>query len=141
MTGVAVIPISGVIWLATAIVRSCLAGLQQRNLPELRSGVSIESVNAIVLRGDEKHIVGALGGNGHRRGIEWLRVNFAIHGDLEDLSELCRVYVARRQNRLIQILAGASIVIVVGQNILRAQRSVRRKSQEKRQEPYPSGWR
>ena len=129
ITGVAVMPISGVTWPHPRSSEVSLARRQERNLPKLGSGVSIKSVNAVVLRGHEEHIVGSLAGNRHRRGIERLSVDLAVHVHLEELAELRRVYVARCKNRLVQLLAGASIVIVVGQNVLRAQSKSRKAEQ------------
>src|SRR5258708_1379093 len=64
--------------------------------------------------GDHVHHVVYFALYSHVRDIQRLRVYFAVDRERKDLAELCRVYVAWRQDGFIQILSRAHIVVMVG---------------------------
>ena len=107
--------------IASPGVGSGLAGSHERNLPVLHSIIGVERVDAVVLRGNVEHVVGA-NGNADAAGIEGLGVNLAVYRELKELSKLVAVDIAGGQDSLIQVLAGTSIVIAVGQYVLCPQR-------------------
>ena len=64
-----------------------------------------------------EHIVHALSRNAQPRDDQRLRVNLPIDANHEKLSEIRRIDIRRRQDRLNQILTGAGEIIVPGKNI------------------------
>src|SRR5581483_11623197 len=79
-------------------------------------GIGVEGVNAVMHRRDIDHVVDAAADidiGCHQR----LAVNLVIHHVLEEHAKLVDIYVAGRKGGLVQVGAGARVVIVLGQNV------------------------
>ena len=89
-------PISGETWPQP---RSSLRGFsrsEQRNFPELRAGIGIESVGRVVLGHDEHHVVRDAP-DGQLRQVQWLGIHASVHGEIAQQAEGCRFYVCLGQ--------------------------------------------
>src|ERR1700728_1965295 len=93
-------------------------GSTQVDLPKrsrLIGIVRVESVHAVVLRGDVNHVVGrAL--DFKPRNVQGLGIDEPIDCAIEQLAERALVYVGSIEGRLVQILPGARVVTVLSQN-------------------------
>ena len=65
---------------------------------------------------DEHHVMDALAGNFEPGHVERLREHIAVDCQCEELPETLRIDVARREDRLAQIGAGAGVVVLGGEN-------------------------
>jgi len=71
-----------------------------------------------VLGGDKEYIVAAFSRNFHAAEEERLGVNISIHLQGEELSKVLNIYIARRQFGLVEIGAGARVVVLGGNHPL-----------------------
>src|SRR5712672_4302939 len=83
-----------------------------------RIAIGIECVNAVVLGGDEYHIVlgaslGCAGTHGYSRKIKRLRVNVAVHRVGEELSELTGTHIGWREGSFTGVGAGARDIVML----------------------------
>src|SRR6267154_444223 len=83
-----------------------------------RIAVGIESVNAVVLGGDEYHVVlraslGCAGAHGYSWNIKRLRVNVAVHRVGEELSELTGTHIGRREDSFTGVGAGTGDIVML----------------------------
>src|SRR5580704_3571088 len=79
--------------------------------------VRIEGVHAVVLGGDVDHIVLAFTRYGHILEFDGLRVDLTIHRLTEQLAEGGGVHVRGSERALLEVLPGAQVVVVVGDNV------------------------
>src|ERR1039457_3300815 len=94
--------------------------------------IGIESVNAVMLRGDVHDVVsGIRRWNEHLRNIERLGGLHSIQTLREELSELHRIDVRRSQDHLTRVLTGAGIVVMLGQDGGLAERRGNAKQEKK----------
>ncbi len=107
------------------VVAGRFIGAGHGNLPQLRESVRVEGVHEIVFRGHEYDVV-----SGSRdakiRNVERLGIRKACHRQKPELAKETGVNVERGENRLVQILAGAPIIVVVGEDRLVGRRRQRR---------------
>ena len=78
--GVAVIPISGVTWPASAVVARRLAARHQGRFPQRGRAVRVDRVDAVVLRRDVHHVV-RRSADGEAAQHQGLSVNLAVDRD------------------------------------------------------------
>ncbi len=102
---------------ATVIVAGGFASGQHRDLPEKRSAVGIETVDAAMLRLHIQDVVRPLVGNADLREVERLRIHSTVHIDDKELPETRRVDVARCENGFRKILSGARGVVVIRRDV------------------------
>src|SRR5262249_54335414 len=81
-------------------------------LPQEPAAVRVERVHAVVRRADVHDVVRAAR-SGDAGQIQRLRVDEAVHWNREQLAELCRVDVQRREGGLRQILTRTETVVVI----------------------------
>ena len=86
-------------------------------MPKKPARIGIVGVNAIVFAG-YKYNVARCGVHGQVRHIKRFRIHFSVRGKDKEFPKRIHVDIARVQDRLIQVLTGAGIVIVIGQDIL-----------------------
>ena len=72
--------------------------------------------------GDKQDVMGSLAGNVHARDIQRLRIDVTINAVSKELAEGVGIDVGGSQQRFVQVLAGAGIIVVVGQHIDLSQR-------------------
>ena len=123
ITGVPVIPISGVIELQlstseTVAGRSPAAALarltcQRGDAFTSGAGIGVESVDGVMRGGDEDYIVDALARDCDRREVERLRVDLPVHRMGEELAELDRRDIRRRQDGFLKILSGSCEIVAI----------------------------
>ena len=95
-------------------VGGCFTGFQDRYLPEHCASVGIAGINGVMLSRDEEHVMSALSWDGETGNVKWLRVNLAIYRNNEELAELIKIDIRRRENCFCQILARSREVVVPG---------------------------
>ena len=81
------------------------------------SAISVKGVDAIVFRSNEENVVFAFPWDIDAGNVERLRVDVAVHFEGEQPAELRGVDVCRRQHSLVQIRAGARVVILGCQHL------------------------
>src|ERR1700730_12639142 len=94
--------------------RSGFVGAEQRYFQQLRECVRVERVKAAVLGRHVEDVVNSLAGDGQARYVKWLCIDLAVHGEGRKAAEGGRVDVGGRQERLLQVLAGARAVVMPG---------------------------
>ena len=106
------------------------AGLPQRSAIGSAVAVSVKRVYGIVLVSIKNDVVSGVV-YGQVGNVERLRVYLAIHCVAEEFAERVGIYIRRRKNRFLRVLALVGIVIAPRKHIggLREKRS--RRSQEK----------
>ena len=70
-----------------------------------------------MLRGDVEHIFLALARGIEVGKIKRLGVYFAVHGELAQLAEFRGVHVSQRQRCFVQVLPGALVVVMIGDDV------------------------
>ncbi len=102
--------------LTTPVVARCFATADQRDFPELREGIGVVRVDAVVFRDDVDHVVrctaNRLSGDEER-----LSVDLAIGGQERDFTEAGRIDVGGCECRLGKHLTGAGEIVVMHQYI------------------------
>ena len=86
-------------------------------MPKKRARIGIVRVNAIVFAG-YKYNVALCGVHGQVPHIKRFRIHFSVRGKDKEFPKRIHGDVARVQDCLIQVLTGAGVVIVIGQDIL-----------------------
>src|SRR5208282_355385 len=104
---------------ASTWVGGGLARLEQRHVPYRCSGIGVEGVHTVVLRGYNEEVTRAVSGYGYARSVQGLCIDLPVRCQREKPSESRGVDIAQRQSCLAQILTSASDVVMVGQDILR----------------------
>src|SRR5439155_24537297 len=79
-------------------------------------GVGVKSVDRSVFCRDIENVP-FLPADGDLRKVQRLRVDFAIHHEFTELSKFHGVHVRGSQYRFIQVLAGAAVVVVIGDDV------------------------
>ena len=102
---------------ARAIVRRCFPGAQQGYAPKHIGAVRVECIDAVMLGRDKKNVQQSFTRNGHASGAEWLRIDFAIHIQHPEFSELGSSDVGRCEDFFVQLLPRLGIVVVIGEHI------------------------
>ena len=82
-----------------------------------RGAVGVEGIDAVVLGGDEEHVVFALTGNLDVGHIKGLSVSIAVDGKSKDFSKLFGINVLRVENFFVEICPGAGVVVLGGQHL------------------------
>ena len=88
MTGVEVIPISGLTWAHPRLSEVVSPDLRVVIVPELCAGVGVEGVDGAVLGGDDQNVVRDAGDGETARDEERLGVDQAVGGDGEEFAEV-----------------------------------------------------
>ena len=93
-------------------------GIDETYLPQgtrVGAGVTvrIERVNAVVLGRDIYDVMNAFIRNNHVGHIQGLNVNLSIQRASEQPAKGCNVHIGRSKYKLVDILAGASIAVVI----------------------------
>src|SRR6267154_3824682 len=96
--------------------------VQQRDLPQRsRIGPSvairIEGIDAVVLGGDEPHVMRTFSGDRNPCQIQWLRIKITVHWIGKESSELRLIYVSGCEDRFVCIGSGPRNVIVLRDHI------------------------
>ena len=71
---------------------------------------------------DVDDVVNAFSRNAEIGNVKRLRVNLSVGRNNEKLAELVKINVRRRENCLVQVLAGSCAVVVPGKNVDRENR-------------------
>ena len=106
---------------AVALVGRGLAGFERGDLPEIGAGVGVVGVDGIVFGGDDEKIMSDAG-DVDVGDVERLGVDQAVGRDGEEFAEGGGVYVGEGENGFFVVEAGAGVVVVVGENVLGANR-------------------
>ena len=98
--------------------RNAGLGIDETYLPQgtrVGAGVTvrIERVNAVVLGRDIYDVMNAFIRNNHVGHIQGLNVNLSIQRASEQPAKGCNVHIGRSKYKLVDILAGASIAVVI----------------------------
>ncbi len=146
MTGVEVMPISGEMngQFATPRRHGGETVFEKAHLPQRTTwiAVSVEGIDAVVLGSNEEYIVAAFPWNLHAAEEERLGIDISVYAQGEDLPKVLNVYIARRQVGLVEIGAGARVVVLGGNHPLCPRQ--RRKSEDDQKDdrtianPFPS---
>src|ERR1700689_2731838 len=91
--------------------------LPERVCVDASIAVGIERIDAVVLRGNVDDVVLSLAWHGYALEFDRLRINLTVHGLTEQLAEACGIYVRGCEHTLVEILAGAKVVVMVGHDI------------------------
>src|ERR1700733_2298139 len=93
--------------------------------------VSVERIDGVVLGGDEEDIVAAFPWYFHAAEKERLGIDISVHVQGEESSKVLNVHVAGRQFGLVEIRAGARVVILGGSHPLCSRRRCEREDVQK----------
>lgn len=85
-------------------------------MPQSRARVCIGAVNTTVLGGHDQHIVNRAG-DADSGSIERLGIDLAIHRNDEQSAKGAGIDVGWREDSFIQLLAGASVIVVISENV------------------------
>src|SRR5712691_12715883 len=91
-------------------------GINKTSVPQRRAacGIGVKCVDAVMLGHNKNDVVRALPRDQEVRHVKRLSINGAIHRYGIKLAELSWIHIAGRQDRFLQVLAGAEIIVALG---------------------------
>ena len=98
-------------------------------MPEKRACVGVVCIDAVFFADDEYDVM-RHAADGDVGEIERFGIHFAVGGKNEKFSERGRIDIGGVQNGFCEVLAGASVVVVIGQHILRGRGKDRKQSED-----------